>query len=145
MPKPKTTGEVMAQARQDIAEARLADPDEHFPYKLAAVQTLVKKDAAMGPSGPADDSVSVQDFMSPRIAEASAAYNDAQAAYLADPTPGNHSAYEAAKDDLVAARKTHRRNRVDADGNPTGGVVGTTSAGRPEHMRGVRLRRVGED
>lgn len=142
--KPKSTGEVIAQARRDIAAARLADPDEHFPYKLSAVQALIKKDAPMGPEQ-GDSSVSAQDFMSPRIAEASDAYNDAQAAYLADPSPGNRSAYEAAKDDLVAARKTHRRNRVDSDGNPVGAVVATTSAQRPDHMRGARLRRVGED
>jgi hypothetical protein len=143
--KPKSTGEVIAQARQDIATARLADPDEHFPYKLGAALGVLKKDAPMGPGGPDDKSATASDFMSQRIAETSAAYNEAQADYLKDPSPANRSAYEAAKDDLVAARKTHRRNRVDADGNPTGSVVALTNAGRPEHMRGVRLRRVGED
>lgn len=140
-----TTGEALAAARVAVGEARVSDPGEHFPYKFKAVQSLLSKDAPMGPEGADDDSASAKDFTSERIAFCSAAYIAAQKAWLLDPSPGNHSAYEAAKDDLVAARRTHRRGRVDADGNPVGGVVATTKAPLAEHQRGPRLRRVGED
>ena len=140
-----TTGEAIAAARQSVSAARLGDPDEHYPYKLGAALGVLKNDTPMGPAGGDDDSVSAKDYMSDRIARASSEYINAQAAFLADPSDGNRSAFEAAKDDLVAARKTHRRNRVDAAGNPVGSVVASTSATGLEHMRGPRLRRVGED
>lgn len=143
--KPRSMGDAVAKARADIAAARLADSDEHFPYKLDAVRELVQKDAPLGPAGPKDSSVAVQDVMSARIAEASAAYVEAQARHLENPTPATKNAYEAAKDDLVAARRSHRRSRVDADGNPTGAILGMTRAELPDHYVGPRLRRVGEE
>jgi hypothetical protein len=138
-------GEALAQARESVSAARLRDPDEHFPYKADVVADLIEVNAPMGPGGPDDDRVKAEDVMSRRIAEASEAYIAAQAAHLDTPTDGSRSAYEAAKDDLVAARKTHRRNRVDAEGKPVGAVIGNTTAPAPDHMVGPRLRRVGEE
>lgn len=142
--KPRSTGSAIAKARADVAAARLADPDEHFPYKHEVVVDLVDKNPPMGPEGPKDASVSAEDFMTRRIADASAAYIAAQEEHLLDPSPATASAYEAAKDDLVAARRTHRRARVDADGKPVAAIVAQTSAAPGEHQVGPRLRRVGE-
>lgn len=107
----------MDRARQILAQARLEDPDEHFPYKTAAVLGLIEEDPPMGPGMPgrvdgADDrSREVGDYITEDIALASEAYIDAQAAYLADPTDTNRQAYDAARDQLVAARLDHRQNR----------------------------------
>ena len=143
--KPKSFGEAHAEARAMLAQARLADPGEHYPYKASDVAALLKSNPPMGPDGAKDGAARAEDFMSQRIAEASAAYIEAQAAVVANPTPATRSAYEAAKDDLVAARRTHRRARVDADGNAVGAVVASTSNGLPDHMVGPRLRRAGEE
>jgi len=143
--KQRSTGEALARARADVAAARLADPGEHFPYKIAVATQLLEDNPPMGPDGPDDDSVQAEDFMSQRIADASAAYIAAQAAFLKDPTAANTEAYRAATDDLVAARRTHRRSRVDADGKPVAAFVGITRAATPDYQRGPRLRRVGED
>lgn len=136
--------DVRAEARQKVAAARLADPEEHFPYKQAEVAKLLKANPAMGPDGPGDTTVQAEDFLTTRIAEATAAYIDAQAAFLADPSPANRSGYDARRDDLIAARRTHRRTRVDPDGNPVANVVGMTP-GAPDHLRGPRFRRAGEE
>lgn len=135
-------GDAQAKARELVSQARLADEGEHFPYKTSDAKAALKR-KAMGPDG--SSGVTGADYLSARIVEASEAYVAAQAAYLADPTPGNRSAYAVATDDLVAARRTHRRSRVDAQGNPVGGVVGLTDAPRPPHMRGYRHRRTGEE
>jgi hypothetical protein len=135
-------GEAQAKARELTSQARLRDPDEHFPYKTADARAALKR-KAMGPTGGSD--VTGADFLSARIIDASEAYVAAQAAYLAEPTQATRSALDAATDDLVAARKTHRRARVDAAGNPVGGVVGQTDAPRPTYMRGARHRRTGEE
>jgi hypothetical protein len=136
-------GEVHAEARAALAGARLADPNEHFPYKTSDARAAMRR--KMAPDEAVKDDVTGADFTSARIIEASEAYVTAQAAYLADPTPAKKVTLDAAADDLVAARKNHRRARVDADGNPVGGVVATTSAPRPDYLRGPRHRRVGED
>jgi hypothetical protein len=128
-----------------VAEARLADPDEHYPYKHDAVSTLIADNPGMGPEGPGDMAAQAEDFMTQRIADASAAYIDAQAAYLADSSRGKREAYEAAKEDLVAARKAHRRSRVDSEGRPVGAIVASTPSAVPDHLVGPRLRRVGEE
>jgi hypothetical protein len=143
--KPKSYGAAQAAARAMLAEARLADPDEHYPYKAADVDALLADNPPMGPGGQKDSTARAEDFMSQRIADASAAYIEAQAAVVADPSRANRTAYEAAKDDLAAARRTHRRGRVDANGAPVGAVVASTGGALPEHMVGPRLRRVGEE
>jgi hypothetical protein len=140
-----TTGEALAQARALVADARLNDPGEHFPYKRKVVDALVAKDAPLGPEGPKDASVSAQDFMTPRIAEATDAYIAAQAAYLADSSSANRERYDMARDDLVAARQSHRRTRVDAQGNPVLNVTATSASADQDHLRGTRFRRPGEE
>jgi hypothetical protein len=137
-------GEAHAHARKLLSQARLRDPGEHFPYKTADSKAALRR-KSMGPDGDGGHDVTGADFISARIIEASEAYIAAQAAFLEDPSRANRSAYAAATDDLVAARRTHRRNRVDANGQPVGGVVGLTDASRPTYMRGARLRRVGEE
>jgi hypothetical protein len=102
------------QARQAVARARLADPDEHYPYKADAVAQLLEENPAAGPAGPDDDSKRATDFMSTRVADASAAYIEAQAAYLRDPGDATLADYQEATDDLVAARRVHRRRRGGA-------------------------------
>lgn len=139
----ETYGDAQASARQALASARLADPDEHFPYKTADAKAALKR--RMAPDASTKDDVTGADYTSTRIIEASEAYVTAQEAYLSDPSRANRSAYEAARDDLVAARRTHRRSRVDDDGNPIGNIVGITAAGRQSHHVGPRLRRVGEE
>lgn len=141
---PDSYGEVHARMQRELAEARLADPDEHFPYKTGDARTALA-DTSMGPDGDAQHDVTGADFLSRRIIDASEAYIDAQAAYLADPAPANRGALDAATDDLVAARRSHRRNRVDSTGKPVAGIVGVTDATLPDHHRGSRLRRVGEE
>ena len=113
----KTYSEVQADAHRAVAEARLASPDDHFPYKAAEVRALIDEDPPMGPGVPGqldgteDRSFEVADYITPGIAEASEAYIDAQAAYLADPSTDNRQAYDAAADRLQAARMDHRQNR----------------------------------
>jgi hypothetical protein len=120
---PKTYSEVVEQNRNALARARLSDPDEHFPYKHAAVTELVGQPGLpMGPGVPADagrpgedgaddGSRTIEDYMSQGIADASRDYVDAQAAYLEDPSDDNRAAYDAARDQLQAARLDHRANR----------------------------------
>jgi hypothetical protein len=108
-------------------QVRLADPGEHFPYKHEHVLALIDENPPMGPDGPDDDRLRVEDFISREIADATNAYVEAQAAYLADAGDGTRAAYSAAKEALVAARRAHRVNR------PAGPVV-----------VGIRARRSGE-
>lgn len=136
--------EAVAEASRAVAEARLNDPDEHFPYKLDHVRSLVEGNGPMGPDGPSDDRVTAEDFMSDRIALASNDMVEAQAAVLREPNARTRSAYDAAVDDLVAARRSHRRNRVDADGKPSSAIVAITDRPPRELVDGVRHRRVGE-
>lgn len=115
--KPKTYAAARDQAQALLAAARLADPDDHFPYRLDDVLALIDEDPPMGPGTPggtdgaADTTREVADYITADIAHASAAYVDAQAAYLTDRTPENLAEYEAARDRLVAARLDHRQNR----------------------------------
>ena len=140
--KQPTTGEALAAGRQAVAAARVNDPGEHYPYKASVVADLLDTNPAMDPGDGSD--VTAVDFMSQRIAQASEAYIAAQEQWLLDPTPANNSRYEAAKDDLVAARRNHRRNRVDADGKPAGAIVALTNAPMPDGLVGPRARRIGE-
>lgn len=115
--KPKTYAQAVEQQRRAVAEARLSDPDEHFPYKLDTVLGLIDEDPPMGPGVPdradgADDtSRTVGDYMTRQIAEASSGYVLAQETFLTDPSAENRQAYDAARDRLVAARLDHRQNR----------------------------------
>lgn len=145
MPVTDSYGEAHDKAMAMLAESRLADPDEHFPYKDADAKAALKR-KNMGPDAGEKEDVTGADFLSQRIVEASSAFIAAQEAYLREPTAASHSAMEAAQDDLIAARRTHRRGRVDADGNPVANVVGTTRAPQPEAGRvGTRSPRVGEE
>ncbi len=143
--KQPTTGEAITAARRSIAAARLADPGEHFPYKRREAARALSDADLMGPAGPDDDSVDAGDFTSERIILATDAYVAAQADYLADDTEANRERVKATADDLVAARRAHRRTRVDADGNPVGAIIGTTAGASPAYLRGPRHRRIGED
>lgn len=115
--KPKTYGEAHAAGVKLLSEARLNDPGEHFPYKHDVVIALLEDNPPMGPGvpdgvdGTDDRSREAADYMSRDIADASADYIDAQAAYLADPSASNKAAYEAARDQLQAARLDHRQGR----------------------------------
>lgn len=115
--KTPTYQQAVEQGRKLIADARLADPNEHFPYKLDAVTALLDEDPPMGPGTPegadgaADRSREVADYMSRGIAEASADYIEAQAAWLTDPSNETRAAYETARDRLLAARLDHRHGR----------------------------------
>lgn len=115
--RPKTYGEASEQAAALLARARLADDNDHFPYKIDEVLDLIDTDPPMGPGIPgqvdgADDtSRTVADYITPGIAEATDAYIGAQAAYLENPSDDTRQAYDAARDRLVAARLDHRENR----------------------------------
>jgi len=117
---PETYAEVVDRTARERAQARLADPNEHFPYKHDVVSDLLDDGAAMGPGiplvidGADDDSRSIDDYMSAGIADASRDYVDAQAAWLTEPSSSTLAVYEAARDRLVAARLDHRQNREDA-------------------------------
>lgn len=145
--KAKTYAETVTQSRRAVAAAVLADPDGHFPYKVDHAMGLVEENPPAGPGGPDDESVRVEDFLTRRIAEASADMIEAQAAYLTDPNPRTAAVYKSAQEDLVAARRSHRRNRVDGDGNPVGAIVGLRHDGAtpPPHQVGPRARRAGEE
>lgn len=80
-------GEAVEQSRQILADARLADPDEHFPYKL-------------------DDAV--RGGLPERIANASQDMVAAQEALLRDPSDENRVTFKDAQERLVAARNDYR-------------------------------------
>lgn len=109
--KPKSFGEAVTRAQELVRAGRLADPGEHFPYKHDEVVQLLDENPAAGPDGEDDDSRRVSDFMSTRIADASQAYVQAQESYLGDPGDATLATYQEAADDLVAARRAHRRKR----------------------------------
>lgn len=115
---PDSYATAIVQAQQLVRTGRLADPDEHFPYKHAAVTGLVEENPPAGPNGPDDDTVRVEDFMSQEIADATRDYVEAQEAFLRDPGDGTRAAYDATRDALVAARRAHRVNRTDENGDP---------------------------
>lgn len=116
-PKAKTYAQAVQAAQATIATARLADPDEHFPYRYDAVVAMLDDAPPMGPGVPdgidgADDTARmIDDYMSRGIADATRDYVAAQAAYLADPSTENHMTYDTARDRLQAARLDHRQNR----------------------------------
>lgn len=92
---------------------RLTDPADHFPYRVDDALAVAVDAPPMGPNGPDDASVTGQDFLSEDIVQASAAYVDAQAAYIADVTdPGLKADYQHAAGLLVAARAAHRSRRT---------------------------------
>lgn len=113
----KSYAQVVNQSRQAIANARLNDPEEHFPYKRQAVDDLLNRAVPMGPGSPngdtgeSDNSRTVADYISADIANATAEYITAQAAYLEDPSDETRGEYDAARDRLQAARLDHRGNR----------------------------------
>lgn len=114
---PETYAEVVARTARERAQARLDDPNEHFPYKHKVVSALLTKDVPMGPGipgqqeGAGDDSRTVADYMTQQIADASRDYIAAQAAWLKDPSDETTAAYEAARDRLQVARLDHRQGR----------------------------------
>jgi hypothetical protein len=116
----------MTRAQGLLRAGRLADPDEHFPYRHAEVRELVAENPPAGPNGPDDARVRVEDFMTGDIADASRDYIGAQEAYLRDPGNATRAEYERCKELLIAARQEHRANR--------GGVT----------VVGIRARRAGE-
>lgn len=111
MAKPKSYGEALVAAQAMIRTARLADPDEHFPYRHAAVTDLVAENPPMGMTGPDDVSFLAEDYMTQEIADASGSYIAAQAAYLENPGDATRADYEETKLALIAARQAHRINR----------------------------------
>jgi hypothetical protein len=137
--------EAVEKAQAAIGRARLADPDDHFPYRHATVRALLDADVPLGPAGPDDRRVTAADVTSPRIADASQAYVEAQAAYLAAPDRGTRSALDAAGDDLIAARRSHRRNRTGPDGKPVGAILAIADSPPAGLVHGIRAKRIGED
>jgi hypothetical protein len=132
--KPRSYAEGVDQARAIIAQGRLADPGEHYPYKRDEATRLLRENGPMGPGDPEtglngadDDRVRVEDFTSQDIIDRSAALVQTQEAFLRDPGDATKADYDQAKVDLVAARQAHR-------------------AGRGSFMNvvGVRARRAGE-
>jgi hypothetical protein len=135
---PRNYTEGINQARQLIAQARLADPDEHFPYKHRDVLTLLDKNPPAGPQGPKDASRRAADFITREIADASRDYIDAQAHYLNNIEDRfARLQFRAAADWLEATRSRHRATRVDDQGNPRM----TVTASDPQF--GVRGQRAG--
>ncbi len=116
---PKTYAQAVTQSRQALAQARLADPDEHFPYKhdvvtelLADPQTPMGSGVPDAHDGTDDRSRTISDYMSQGIADATRDYVQAQTDYLSDPENDDaRTGYEAARDQLIAARLDHRENR----------------------------------
>lgn len=106
-----TYAEALAEARTLVNQARLDDPDEHYPYKHEEVSALIAENPPAGPNGPEDDRLRIRDMISQPIADASRDYIDAQAAYLADPSEETKAAYDVARDVLVEARRRHRADR----------------------------------
>lgn len=98
---------------KSAADKRLSDPDGHYPYKLDEALAL-DLDAPAGPNGPDDTSRKVGDFINADIARATAAYVEAQEAYVRNPGDGTRAEYEATRDELIEARQAHRRNRPGA-------------------------------
>jgi hypothetical protein len=111
MAKTSSYADAVAEAQALLAQARLNDPDEHFPYKQDVARALLDEDPPAGPNGPDDASRHVSDYISGDIIDATAAYVAAQQAYLEDRSLANRDAYHAARDELVAARLDHRVNR----------------------------------
>jgi hypothetical protein len=116
-----------AESQRLLREGRLADRDEHFPYKHAAVSALIAENPPAGPDGPEDDRLRIEDFLSQAIADASKTYIAAQQGFLRHPGDGTRAEYEAAKAALVAARQAHRVHR-----------------GSGINVVGIRARRAGE-
>jgi hypothetical protein len=116
--------------------ARLDDPDEHYPYKHEHVRRLVTENKRFGPNGPGDDSVETTDVLSPAIVEATAAYVAAQATFVASQSSEDRAAYRARRDELTAARRAHRVNRLDDQGRPVHAIIGIRS-GVAETFKGV--------
>jgi hypothetical protein len=105
-------GTAHARARAIVAAARLADPDEHFPYRHHVVAGLLDQGAAMpaDDGDPADDRT-VADYMSREIADASRDMIAAQERYLKDPGDATMAAYDIARTALEEARMAHRADR----------------------------------
>jgi hypothetical protein len=84
---PSSYADAITQAQELVRKGRLADPDEHFPYKRDDAERAGLPGA---------------------IAAACETYVAAQKAYLEDPGDGTRSEYEAAKEALVQARREQR-------------------------------------
>ncbi len=123
---PKTYAQMVEQNQRALAQAQLADPDSHFPYKHDVVTEMVRQPGLpMGPGlpedqgraavGGADDETrTIEDYMSQGIADATRDYVAAQAAYFEDGGGETYDKYSAARDRLQAARLDHRENRGNA-------------------------------
>jgi hypothetical protein len=115
--RPKTYAQAQQVAQDALAAARLADPDEHFPYKHEEALAALDADTPMGPGTPdgidgaADTSRTIADYLTRAIVDASAAYVAAQEAYLRDRNEDTLAEYERTRDELVATRLDHRQNR----------------------------------
>lgn len=101
----------LERARALIREGRLNDPGEHFPYKHGEVTALLEENPPAGPNGPDDDSMRASDHMSQQIADATRLYVEAQEAFLRNPGDATQAEYQAAAENLAAARAYHRRGR----------------------------------
>ncbi len=110
MSSSESYGAAVAGAQQAIRQAALNDPNSHFPYKHDAVIALLEENPPAGKDAN-DDSKRVSDYMTVRIADASKAYVEAQAAHLENPGDATKAAYEQAAEDLVWARQIQRRGR----------------------------------
>lgn len=113
----QTYAQAVEQSQQLLAQARLSDPDEHFPYKHDEVVALLDEGVMMGPGNPdgldgaSDESRTIDDFMTRDIADATRDYVEAQAEFLKDRSDDNRMVLDAARDRLQAARLDHRQNR----------------------------------
>jgi hypothetical protein len=76
------------------------------------VHAAIDANHPAGPDGPGDGRARVEDFISRDIADRTADYIDAQAAYLTDPGDATRAMYRDAADRLEDARAAHRRNRI---------------------------------
>ena len=94
-------------AKLAAAQARLADPDEHFNTwdRQSAL------DALNTPPEAGTNNHPPHWYTSEAIIEATDAYIVAQQDYLANPGDATKEAYEQAKRDLSEARRLHRQGR----------------------------------
>jgi multidrug efflux pump subunit AcrA (membrane-fusion protein) len=88
--------DAVAEAQQSIREARLADPDEHFPYNREAAERG-NPDGVRVLAG---------------VAAATERYVRAQQAYLENPGDATRDDYRATAEALVSARNEHRSNQM---------------------------------
>jgi hypothetical protein len=107
--KSRSYAQVYEDAQRGYAAAQLADPDSHFPYKREQVLDALHTPPAEGTNNHPEHW-----YTSEAIIDASAAYVQAQEAYLKDPGDATKEAYNEAARGVVAARQAHRRGRPAA-------------------------------